>query len=315
MSSTAADAKASSLRLKLIKAQEKAKKQARELAKLQALAHDRDARVLQMEPALVRAEAELNSSHARCEALEERNVDLRRNVRVLQRKCQRTRAREHALQKQIKKTEDTDMKRDRDELRKAQSEAAEALRQLDETIHFHDARDQVHRGQLEDSRKRIRALQRRCARAPQVLAKAIARAEDKSRRDTARSFQHRIRYKGVYTPEMRASIRQMVKSGCAPNRIGQVVQEIARIAGMDVKCAVSRRTIHRAILEGGVAAKVQLGHEILKAKGEHCISPSRDVEIDSQKSQRSQLARTAHHTVTGTTQHAMLHSKLHLTTP
>lgn len=225
-----------------------------------------------MEPALTRAEVEIDESRARCAALEERNIDLRHNLRVVRRKWQRTRVRERALQRQVEKSEDPDMKRCRDELQSAQSDATKALRQLDDVIRLHSTRDQVLRGQLEESRKRIRALQRRCARAPRVLAKAIARAEEGGRRDVSRSAQCRIRRKGVYTPEMRALIRQMVKSGCAPDRIAQIVQIVGRMAGMpDLKCMVSRRTIQRVILEGGVAAKVQLGYEILQAKCEQTI--------------------------------------------
>lgn len=80
-------------------------------------------------------------------------------------------------------------------------------------------------------------------------------------------MQRRVRCKGVYTTEMRAVMRLLTMSGCVPAKLGKVMQTVMRFCGFNVKCSASRRTVQRAILEGGVAAKVQMGYEILKTEG------------------------------------------------
>ena len=43
------------------------------------------------------------------------------------------------------------------------------------------------------------------------------------------------------------------------------------VMGIKVKGKLSRRTILRAIREGGVAARIQLGHELAQAKSEQYL--------------------------------------------
>jgi len=46
-----------------------------------------------------------------------------------------------------------------------------------------------------------------------------------------------------------------------------VIQAVCQSAGITVKGKMSRRTVSRSILEGGIAAKIQLGYEVTQAKG------------------------------------------------
>ncbi|KAK6981436.1 hypothetical protein R3P38DRAFT_2578420 [Favolaschia claudopus] len=66
----------------------------------------------------------------------------------------------------------------------------------------------------------------------------------------------------AYKVEPRAIAQVLVSSGCKEGKIGDLIQDIARIVGVDLDCAMSRRTVRRAVLEGLVASQVQLEVEL-----------------------------------------------------
>ncbi|GLB38248.1 hypothetical protein LshimejAT787_0501130 [Lyophyllum shimeji] len=108
-------------------------------------------------------------------------------------------------------------------------------------------------------RKANRALKEKSRRAPERLKKAIDKA-----RSRPKSFQ--LTHRGMYTPAARALMRAIVQSGCPRNKVGVVIQRVGQFLGIKIKHAVDRRTVGRAILEGGVASKLQLGYEMAVAK-------------------------------------------------
>lgn len=110
-------------------------------------------------------------------------------------------------------------------------------------------------------RKMNRALKARSDRAPGILKKAV----QKSR---LRSETIKLTQRGTYTPKARALARVIAHSGCARENVGKVMKDVGEFLGIKVKRSMSRRTVGRSILEGGIAAKVQLGFELTKAKGE-----------------------------------------------
>ncbi|THU77493.1 hypothetical protein K435DRAFT_738419, partial [Dendrothele bispora CBS 962.96] len=61
---------------------------------------------------------------------------------------------------------------------------------------------------------------------------------------------------------MRAMARTLVKYGCARGKIGGIIRNVAALFGIEVKNEMSRRTVGRTVLEGWVAAQIQLGHEL-----------------------------------------------------
>lgn len=73
--------------------------------------------------------------------------------------------------------------------------------------------------------------------------------------------------KGAYTPQARPLAHELVKAGCAQESVGSIIQLIARNAGISVKNQMTCCTVDRAIIEGGLAAQVQLGYELSQAKG------------------------------------------------
>ena len=54
----------------------------------------------------------------------------------------------------------------------------------------------------------------------------------------------------------------MVSSGMAEAKVGAALQEIGRSFGIRIKHKMSKCTVHRAILEAGVAADLQLAYEM-----------------------------------------------------
>ncbi|KAK6987848.1 hypothetical protein R3P38DRAFT_2574273, partial [Favolaschia claudopus] len=68
----------------------------------------------------------------------------------------------------------------------------------------------------------------------------------------------RAKHGRAYKVELRAIARVLVSSGCKEGKVGQLLQDIAKIFGVDLDRAMSRRTVRRAVLEGLVASQVQL---------------------------------------------------------
>ena len=73
--------------------------------------------------------------------------------------------------------------------------------------------------------------------------------------------------KGVYTPEVRRLVRELVGLGCAANSVADILRCCARAYGVTLVGCLSRRTVSRAIEEGGVAARMQIGQIIDQPEG------------------------------------------------
>lgn len=109
-------------------------------------------------------------------------------------------------------------------------------------------------------RKANRALKKRVDRAAGVLSRSIARAKQKP------TIWH-LTQKGMFSVQARKLVRAMADSGCARGKVGPLIVRIGDIFGIKIKKGMSRRTVSRVILEGGVAAKVQLSYEMSKNEG------------------------------------------------
>ncbi|THV06136.1 hypothetical protein K435DRAFT_645820, partial [Dendrothele bispora CBS 962.96] len=72
---------------------------------------------------------------------------------------------------------------------------------------------------------------------------------------------------GVYCKQARSLARAMTAAGCSRQKVGQLMHLMARTFGIELKFSMSRRTVSRAILEGGVAAKLQVAYEVLHTDG------------------------------------------------
>ncbi|KAJ7318853.1 hypothetical protein DFH08DRAFT_714525, partial [Mycena albidolilacea] len=110
-------------------------------------------------------------------------------------------------------------------------------------------------GTTDTLRKQIKALKQRVRRSIRGFSRAVARAKEKS-------SICRLTQKGIYTAQARKLARIMADGGCARGKIGPMMEHIGAIFGVRINRAMSRRTVGRAIEEGGVAAKMQLAFEL-----------------------------------------------------
>ncbi|KAF7301139.1 hypothetical protein MIND_00678300 [Mycena indigotica] len=90
----------------------------------------------------------------------------------------------------------------------------------------------------------------------------------------------------AYSASLREAARKMAAAGCARAQVGKMIKFIAEMLGVEMKTTMSERTVGRAILEGLVAGKIQLGYEWLK-------SGSLTVSADSTMHRKQNLE--AHH--------------------
>ncbi|KAK6996283.1 hypothetical protein R3P38DRAFT_2421396, partial [Favolaschia claudopus] len=109
-------------------------------------------------------------------------------------------------------------------------------------------------------------------------------------RNGSRSAKHVLRMSAkhgrAYKVELRAIARVLVSSGCKEGKVGDLIQDIARIFGVDLDRAISRRTVRRAVLDGLVASQVQLGVEMKYAE---------DITMSSDSTSRRKLNYQSHH--------------------
>lgn len=99
---------------------------------------------------------------------------------------------------------------------------------------------------------------------PEIKAKAAERSKNKADKE---NHNFRLLEKGIYKPKVRELACTLVAAGCSQEYVGGLIQTSCENAGLTITNKMSRRTVSRAILEGGVAAKVQLGHELTQTKG------------------------------------------------
>lgn len=137
---------------------------------------------------------------------------------------------------------------------------------------------------LADAERQVHDAEFRAARSNSDLKKKISdlsqlrsvlrlarrqnrRRDDLSKRakNGSRAAKHLVRMHAksgrAYKVELRAIARVLVSSGCKEGKVGDIMQDIARVFGVDLDRAMSRRTVRRAVLEGLIASQVQLGVE------------------------------------------------------
>lgn len=216
-----------------------------------------------------------------------RNVALYNSLRVQRRQYQRTLSRLQSVNQKFKKLKQT-------ELLETDTIATEAIQLLDNVIaenakleaelvevtqklantkalnaSMHKERtatlDSSHKEQLHTLRAHNRNLKKVVARAAEVKDNTYKRGFKRGKK--AMSTLHLVE-KGVYTPTARSVARTLMLAGCATKHVGYVIRTVCHAAGITVKGDISGRTAARSMLEGGIAAKIQIGHDLGKAKGE-----------------------------------------------
>ena len=118
---------------------------------------------------------------------------------------------------------------------------------------------------LNDARRRIKILRTQYTRAKLAGARGIITAQEKMRRQ---SHTYKLMHRGKYSTGVRKLAHALAKSGCSQEQVGPMIRMVGNVMGIKVKGKLSRCTVLRTICEGGVAARIQLGHELAQAKSE-----------------------------------------------
>ncbi|KAJ7113191.1 hypothetical protein C8R44DRAFT_882202 [Mycena epipterygia] len=119
---------------------------------------------------------------------------------------------------------------------------------------------------LGESRKKCKLLQTQNLRSARSRSKALDKARIAGTKSAKNNVWSLVKG-GTYTPEARAMARMLVKAGCSQEKVGAVIKYVAKNAKLEVKGTMSRRTVQRTLMEGGLAARIQLGYEMLQADG------------------------------------------------
>ncbi|KAI5825463.1 hypothetical protein K523DRAFT_420000 [Schizophyllum commune Tattone D] len=153
------------------------------------------------------------------------------------------------------------------ELEKARESISAEQRETERIQHLYDEQDRTLATKLKelfDVKKQRRALMMKSTR----NSPATRKRHNLHSRDivVTENFKRRIKDAGVFTPATRAIARKLVISGCAEHAVGGVIQELGRLVGIRRLSEIphmSARTVARIIAEGGIAARIQLGYEMM----------------------------------------------------
>jgi hypothetical protein len=121
------------------------------------------------------------------------------------------------------------------------------------------AKKENHNGVL---KKTVDKLRKRSERAPQSKALAVNKAVARTSQAASSSRTYHLKEKGVVTEDSRAMARELVNHlGVPVANVNDVIHAVAKPLGVTVNGNESKRTVSRTIIEGGVAAKLQLVQE------------------------------------------------------
>ncbi|KAF7349510.1 hypothetical protein MSAN_01741400 [Mycena sanguinolenta] len=144
---------------------------------------------------------------------------------------------------------------------------------------------------LHNSRRKVRTIQMQNLRSRRSRDKAHAKAQ-KAMEVSKVKTNWSLRKGGAYTADARAMARALVGAGCSQEKVGKMIQYVASMAGRSVKHKMSRQTVQRALMEGGVAARIQLAHEMANADGVALSTDATTMRIFSMTSTVSHSSET-----------------------
>lgn len=116
-------------------------------------------------------------------------------------------------------------------------------------------------------KKQIILLRRKVARFPGHLTRAVEFATDKALAAVRVTTAFHLKEKGVITESACHMIRELVILNVPVNNISSVILVVAEAMGMDVNGSLHKRSVGRIVLEGLVAAKIQIVDEGSRADG------------------------------------------------
>ncbi|EIN03303.1 hypothetical protein PUNSTDRAFT_78412 [Punctularia strigosozonata HHB-11173 SS5] len=122
------------------------------------------------------------------------------------------------------------------------------------------------------ARLHVLVKQRNAIRAQRVRAqkrlKAAVAAKKEAEKLSRRSHNFRLKHKGIHTDRTRSLARKLVSKCKVPmHRVNDVVHAVADELDITVLRDISRRTVQRAVREGGIASKIQITNALHDADG------------------------------------------------
>jgi hypothetical protein len=185
--------------------------------------------------------------------------DWKHECQKVQRRFRHSKARQKKLEEEVLRLKLADAA-----TKRAAERSAERIKQLsailDKFVVEGQKKSADSKATIDAQRKQIKAQKQRLRRSIRGLSRVVERAKKKW------SF-CRLTQKGIYSAQARRLARVMADSGCARSKVGPLMVRIGEIFGIRVDRAMDRRTVGRAIEEGGVAARMQVIYELSKSSG------------------------------------------------
>ncbi|KAJ6563864.1 hypothetical protein B0H19DRAFT_1067470 [Mycena capillaripes] len=185
--------------------------------------------------------------------------DWKKEYEKLQRRFRHSKAREKKLEADIAAFNLTDAASKR-----SADAAAQRITELSSVIEKFvfegHKKSTASKTKMDGLRKKVKSLKQRVRRSIRSLSRSV----DRARKQLS---VRRVTAKGVYTAEARKLARIMVDSGCARGKVGPLMERVGAVFGIHINRVMSRRTVGRAVEEGGVAAKMQVAFELSSSKG------------------------------------------------
>lgn len=109
------------------------------------------------------------------------------------------------------------------------------------------------------------SLSKCLAHAPDTVRRAVD--QEKCAQAIRVKFKTRLKKHGVITPAAWATVCELVALGVPVKKVNEVLAVLTRLMGVAITGSIDGRSVRRIVLEGGIAAKIQLVEEIASADG------------------------------------------------
>jgi hypothetical protein len=80
-----------------------------------------------------------------------------------------------------------------------------------------------------------------------------------------------LKENGIFSKQTRTMTHELVKVGVPMEQVGSAVKAVAQGFGVNVKGCISVHSIGHIMLEGGIAAQLQIVHEIEHVPGKSLL--------------------------------------------
>jgi hypothetical protein len=226
--------------------------------------------------------ATVNHHKTELETAKAKAVELYQVKRVVTRKLQRTLVSKNQLREQVKLLQNMDLPNARNDavlatrlFQQADAENAKLKQSFTSllastqcTANLAKEKQLKVEARLKSAQKTNHILQKHLARIPDIKSTAAKRAKNSANKENCVLD---LKSKGAYHPKARELAHALTVAGSSQKYVSTVIQTVCQHAGVTVRGQMSRRTVKRAIEEGGIMAEIQLGHELTHTKGNFSI--------------------------------------------